>query len=1030
MNKLWLFVFILALPLMASATVTFKASVATNVVAQASTIQTAVVSIATGNTIVVGAGQRSGLANWVTSVTDTIGNSYVKLIRNATVDYEAEQWYCLSSIGTNANNRVTVNWNGSAAGVVATQAAYSGVLSVGVVNTSTTIAVQHPIQITTTQAASFGVANIITASNGALTIAKGTLRAQATTDLASTTNDITIGIVDNNSAPSGAIDLMNVTTAASIRGLYSAIELKGDVTAPKYYGAQENLTLVPEGDAILLAANWTDNIQLNTAILSTNETGAWVNWSGRYGSYNLISGVSSWSNFSWANNTIADGTYISWKIWANDTSGNWNVTTIYNFTTQHKEINEPTIYSPLNGTTYSAYQVLNYSVTGAYASYTCGYKLVPENNQSWVITSANSTINNNTNYSFYIIGLSNVQHSVNVTCWENNWLYDSNKSQSIWNYSVGGSPPAFQNFTNSFTPSKNAQSVYNESTYCGCYASVAAVPFQNYTKSWTPSLSAQSDYQSNDFCGSYSSVSAVPYTNWTNTITPNGNAKSAVNTSTFCDSYMFVNACPLVNITNTFTPSTSVQTIYNDSNAYCKAWVQVAAVAFVNHTKSWTPSTSAQSDYQESAFCGSYSSVSAIPVINLTNVFTPSDSIQTIYNTSAGNYCYAWNQVAAVAFANYTKSFTPSTVAQSNYQSNSFCGSYCDVSAVPVVNLTNSFTPTTTSQSIQNNTEFASCNATVSAVAVTNFTNTITADSTTQTINNNTQFCGSAITVNPTAAPTLVNISFSSFAPSTTAQSKSNTTSAYCNAYAYADAVPVVNLTNTFTPTTSVQSIQNNTAFASCNATVEAIAKVNISIANFVPSTVAQSASNTTIDYCNAHASVDAVPVTNFTEMIVPSSAQQSVWNATEFCSNNATVEVVPFTNFTHSFTPSIIAQSNYQSNAFCGAYSAVNAIPVVNISLGTFTPSLVAQGASDTSSLYCNAYAWVDAVPFTNFSNYFYPTLANQSIYNSSTFCGAYSFVYASALAPVCAGGGISPNMLIIRTQTPIPQSSFPYPH
>jgi hypothetical protein len=124
-----------------------------------------------------------------------------------------------------------------------------------------------------------------------------------------------------------------------------------DCYAPKWFNQSQNASLINQGDAVKLSAYWTDDVALNTAILATNETGAWANKTANYSSPMLISGTGNWSNFTWNNASVASGTLVGWRIYANDTSGNWNVTGIlaFNVTVIDNPPNT-TLVSPFDGT--------------------------------------------------------------------------------------------------------------------------------------------------------------------------------------------------------------------------------------------------------------------------------------------------------------------------------------------------------------------------------------------------------------------------------------------------------------------------------------------------------------------------------------------------------------------------------------------------------------------------------------------------------------------------------------------------------
>ncbi len=86
------------------------------------------------------------------------------------------------------------------------------------------------------------------------------------------------------------------------------------------------------GDPVKLYAYWTSSSLLGYAILSTNETGIWKNYTnGTYNSPLNMTGYSFWSNFTWSNSSISEAD-ISWRIYANDSSEDKNVTDVMSFT--------------------------------------------------------------------------------------------------------------------------------------------------------------------------------------------------------------------------------------------------------------------------------------------------------------------------------------------------------------------------------------------------------------------------------------------------------------------------------------------------------------------------------------------------------------------------------------------------------------------------------------------------------------------------------------------------------------------------
>ncbi|MBU5687809.1 MAG: PQQ-binding-like beta-propeller repeat protein [Candidatus Aenigmarchaeota archaeon] len=108
-----------------------------------------------------------------------------------------------------------------------------------------------------------------------------------------------------------------------------------DDEKPKYNYLLQNASWIGVGHSILLAANWSDNYDLDYAWLSTNETGIWENKS--FIDINLTEGQ-TWSNFTWSNNSIPAGRIIGWRIYANDTSGNVNATSVMTFAINASEL--------------------------------------------------------------------------------------------------------------------------------------------------------------------------------------------------------------------------------------------------------------------------------------------------------------------------------------------------------------------------------------------------------------------------------------------------------------------------------------------------------------------------------------------------------------------------------------------------------------------------------------------------------------------------------------------------------------------
>jgi len=107
-----------------------------------------------------------------------------------------------------------------------------------------------------------------------------------------------------------------------------------DTTPPEWRSQGQNVSQIPVGGSILLYAQGKDTVALDYAVLATNETGTWHNWTNKYGSPMDMQDATDtwkWSNFTWQNSSISAGTTVGWRIWYNDTANNWNKTDIMCF---------------------------------------------------------------------------------------------------------------------------------------------------------------------------------------------------------------------------------------------------------------------------------------------------------------------------------------------------------------------------------------------------------------------------------------------------------------------------------------------------------------------------------------------------------------------------------------------------------------------------------------------------------------------------------------------------------------------------
>ncbi|MEM5811309.1 MAG: S8 family serine peptidase [Candidatus Aenigmatarchaeota archaeon] len=92
---------------------------------------------------------------------------------------------------------------------------------------------------------------------------------------------------------------------------------------PRYLEVGKNASVLKRNESVFIYSKWIDLDGLSFAIISTNESGEWIN-------YSLIqlNNTESWVNFTWSNNSINNG-IIGIRIYVNDSLGNSNFTETY-----------------------------------------------------------------------------------------------------------------------------------------------------------------------------------------------------------------------------------------------------------------------------------------------------------------------------------------------------------------------------------------------------------------------------------------------------------------------------------------------------------------------------------------------------------------------------------------------------------------------------------------------------------------------------------------------------------------------------
>ena len=99
-----------------------------------------------------------------------------------------------------------------------------------------------------------------------------------------------------------------------------------EVQSPWYDIVGQNASKIHKGEKILFYARWNDNNELDMAWLESNETGSWQNNS--LSNPLSLSGSQDWSNFSVTIPMNSTHGSMGWRIYANDTFNNSNVTPV------------------------------------------------------------------------------------------------------------------------------------------------------------------------------------------------------------------------------------------------------------------------------------------------------------------------------------------------------------------------------------------------------------------------------------------------------------------------------------------------------------------------------------------------------------------------------------------------------------------------------------------------------------------------------------------------------------------------------
>jgi len=128
------------------------------------------------------------------------------------------------------------------------------------------------------------------------------------------------------------------------------VTLIKDTTPPSWSNNQTNDSDIRYGDIVVFNVTWNDD-RLNGWVFETNDTGAITNTSlnTTFDSFNR--------SIIYYAITGTRGTNIFWRVYANDTVENWNVTDKFVFSINNWPPNKPTIITPVNVTYYNSIPV-------------------------------------------------------------------------------------------------------------------------------------------------------------------------------------------------------------------------------------------------------------------------------------------------------------------------------------------------------------------------------------------------------------------------------------------------------------------------------------------------------------------------------------------------------------------------------------------------------------------------------------------------------------------------------------------------
>ncbi|MDY6965303.1 MAG: hypothetical protein SVM80_04950 [Halobacteriota archaeon] len=205
---------------------------------------------------------------------------------------------------------------------------------------------------------------------------------------------------------------------------------------------------VNRGDSIVLRARWTDPTALLNATLQRNVSGAWQNVSTIE-----LNGTEDWSNFTLSSELLSwDIGNISWRIYANSTTGNFNYTDTMSFDLWG--LSNLSWVSPADGSNYTQGTQIPLKCLIRDANNSSSINNHPVNFYWWNATTSNTTIGsnstNNTGHAtinWDTTGLSAGTYYIKSNITDNETLYYNVTSEDEANISIiiisDSEPPKF-----------------------------------------------------------------------------------------------------------------------------------------------------------------------------------------------------------------------------------------------------------------------------------------------------------------------------------------------------------------------------------------------------------------------------------------------------------------------------------------------------------------------------------------------------------------------------------------------------------